>query len=205
MPPEVPSLDDAGIVIPLRSFVFGKARLADRLDAPARADLARSMADRVVDAAGRRPIVVVSSAPEVVEWAERRGIARLDDPGSLDAAADVGREWVRARVLPRVVVVHADLPLVTSLDAVAVGGAEPLVVAVPCHRRDGTPVLGIPSAAPFCFAYGPGSFERHRAEAQRLGLELRTIDDPTLAFDVDLPDDLDAFAELSRAQGGPPT
>lgn len=205
MPPEVPSRHDAGIVIPLRSFHLGKARLADRLDVAARADLARTMADRVVDATGGRPIVVVSSAPEVLRWTTRRGIATVDDPGSLDAAADAGREWVRARGLARVVVVHADLPLVRTLDAVTGDGAAPVVVAVPCHRHDGTPVLSLPTDAPFRFSYGPGSFERHCAEVDRLGLELRTLDDPALAFDVDVPDDLDHLAELSRAPAGRPT
>lgn len=202
MPPEDPSPHTAGIVVPLRSFSLGKARLADRLDATARADLARTMADRVVDAAGPRPIVVVSSAPEVLEWAAQRRIATVDDPASLDAAADAGREWVRARRLARVVVVHADLPLVTTLDTVTSGGDAPVVVAVPCHRHDGTPVLAIPSDVPFRFSYGPGSFERHRAEAERLGLELRVLDDPALAFDVDVPDDLDQLAALLRAPAG---
>ncbi len=61
---------------------------------------------------------------------------------------------------------------------------------MPCHRDDGTPVLSVPTAAEFRFAYGPGSFRRHAAEARRLGLGLRVIRDRDLAFDVDVPDDL---------------
>ncbi|MCU1427372.1 MAG: phospholactate guanylyltransferase, partial [Actinomycetia bacterium] len=62
----------AGVVVPLRSFVDGKARLASRLDAGQRAQLVRDMANRVVDAAGDRPIVIVSNAPEVCTWAAER-------------------------------------------------------------------------------------------------------------------------------------
>ena len=155
------------------------------------------MAERVVSAAGDLPVVVVSSDPDVVAWAGRRALACVDDPGSLDGAADAGRAWVRGQGLPRVVVAHGDLPFATSLDEVAAGGAEPVVVAVPCHRDDGTPVLSVPVDLDFSFAYGPGSFARHCAEAERAGATLRIVRDPDLSFDVDVPEDLDALAQRS--------
>src|ERR1700704_4040053 len=94
----------AGVVVPLRSFASGKVRLADALDDDARRAFTRTMAERVVAAAGARPVVIVSSAPEVIAWADALGIAHVADPGSLDAAAAAGREWVRAQGLARVVV-----------------------------------------------------------------------------------------------------
>src|SRR6185437_7711923 len=102
--------DAAGVVVPLRSFALGKVRLADALDDDARRAFTRAMAERVVHAAGTRPVVIVTSAPEVIAWASDLGVSVVPDPGSLDAAADAGREWVRAQGLPRVVVMHADLP-----------------------------------------------------------------------------------------------
>src|SRR4051812_12705813 len=108
----------AGVVIPLRSFALGKARLADALDDDARRAFTRSMAERVVAAAGDRPIVIVSSAADVTAWARALGVATIDDPGSLDGAARAGRDWVRAQGLGRVVVMHADLPMATEIDAV---------------------------------------------------------------------------------------
>jgi 2-phospho-L-lactate guanylyltransferase len=180
----------AGIVVPLRSFRFGKARLARVLDDDARVALAQRMADAVIAAAGTREIVVVSSAPEVAAWCETHGLARLDDPGSLDAAAAAGRAWVRGRGLSRVVVVHGDLPFATSLDEVAGDGPAPTAVLVPDHRGDGTPVCSVPVDAPFEFAYGSGSFARHVAAAGRAELEVRVVRDPALGFDVDIPEDL---------------
>ena len=47
-----------------------------------------------------------------------------------------------------------------------------------------------PADSGFRFSYGPGSFERHVAEARRLGLPIRVVDDPTLAIDIDEPADL---------------
>ena len=54
----------------------------------------------------------------------------------------------------------------------------------------GGPVVCIPARSGFGFAYGPGSFERHQAEAVRLGLALRIEREVRLGWDVDTPDDL---------------
>ncbi len=64
---------------------------------------------------------------------------------------------------------------------------------VPCHRDDGTNVLSLPADTAFRFSYGPGSFRRHAAEGRRLGLGVRVVRDPDLAFDVDVPEDLAAL------------
>jgi 2-phospho-L-lactate guanylyltransferase len=76
-------------------------------------------------------------------------------------------------------------------------------VLVACHRGDGTPVIGLPTAAPFAFAYGPGSFARHVAEARRCGLGVRVLTDPSLAFDVDVPGDLELLAALRARSASP--
>jgi 2-phospho-L-lactate guanylyltransferase len=87
----------------------------------------------------------------------------------------------------RAVVAHADLPLATRLAWVADFDG---VTLVPDRRLDGTNVLAVPTGAGFRFSYGAGSFGRHRAEAARLGLRARLVQDPRLAWDVDLPADL---------------
>jgi len=188
-----------GVVVPIRSFAGGKARLATRLTDPARTALLESMAATVIDAAAGRPVLVVTSAPEVAAWARDRDVDVVADPGSLDGAAAAGRTWWRARGLSRIAIVHADLPRARSLDTVDPPASDDelgVVRAVPCHHHDGTPALVVPVAPDFEFAYGPGSFARHRREADRLGLTFVAVDDPTLAFDVDTPEDLDALTDL---------
>jgi 2-phospho-L-lactate guanylyltransferase len=182
----------AGVVVPIRAFTMGKARLAPALHARARADLAQQMAERVLDAAGPLPTVIVSSAPEVRAWCAERGLERVDDPGSLDAAAARGLAWCGERGLERAIVAHADLPYATEggLLRFSTDGADRVVAIVPCHRGDGTPVLAVPTDARFAFAYGPGSFRRHAESAGAARCGVRIVNDPTLAFDVDLPQDL---------------
>jgi len=66
----------------------------------------------------------------------------------------------------------------------------PGVTLVPDRRRDGTNVAAVPTAVTFSFAYGKGSFARHRAAAARLDLPVRIVEDAALGWDVDLPADL---------------
>jgi 2-phospho-L-lactate guanylyltransferase len=188
---EVVTSREAGVVVPIRAFALGKARLAERLDPEERAGLARRFAGRVVAAAGGLPVVIVTSAPEVTAWAGDLAVPTIPDPGTLDAAAVAGRDFLAGRGCARVVIAHADLPFARSLAPVAGDGPEPVVAIVPCHRNDGTPVIALPVAAPFRFAYGPGSFRRHVDEAHRLGLQVRVVRDPDLSFDVDVPADLE--------------
>jgi 2-phospho-L-lactate guanylyltransferase len=197
MVPDPPRDARAGVVIPIRAFVVGKARLSSTLPDVPRAELAQRMADRVLGAAGTLPVVVISSADEVRGWARGRRVAVLDDPGDLDAAAAAGVAWCAARGLARAIVAHAGLPRAPEAGLVrfARDGTRPIVSAVPCHRDDGTPVLSVPVGAPFVFAYGPGSFRRHAAHARAAGLGFRVVRDPELGFDVDLPSDLVALGE----------
>ena len=177
--PRHPAPPRAGVVVPIRAFALGKARLADALDPAERAALARRLAERVLQAAALLHASV------------------LDDPGTLDGAAAAGRDHFRAAGCSRVVVAHADLPYARGLDRLARDGTRPVVALVPCHRDDGTPVLSVPTASEFHFAYGPGSFRRHAAEARRLGLGLRVVRDRDLAFDVDVLVELAADLEAT--------
>jgi 2-phospho-L-lactate/phosphoenolpyruvate guanylyltransferase len=192
------AVNPTGVVVPIRAFALGKARLAEQLDPAARAALGRRLAERVVGAATGLEVLVVSSDDDVRNWARTVHVDAIDDPGSLDAAADAGRAQLRRGGCSRIVVAHADLPFATTFSGVARDGSRPVVVAVPCHRDDGTPVLSVPADLDFAFAYGPGSFRRHAAEARRLGVGFRVVRDPSLAFDVDLPDDLEVLTPTAN-------
>jgi 2-phospho-L-lactate guanylyltransferase len=196
------AVQGAGVVVPIRAFALGKVRLADHLTADARAALAVRLAECVVTAAEDLPVLIVSSDDDVRHWAAARALRVIDDPGSLDGAAMIGRAWFAAAGAARVVIAHADLPRVTTFRRVAGDGALPIVTLVPCHRDDGTPVLSLPAQGPFTFRYGSGSFREHAAEARRRGLAVRVVRDRDLAFDVDTADDL-AQLDFAAPRIGP--
>jgi 2-phospho-L-lactate guanylyltransferase len=186
----VPARWRAGVIIPIRSFVGAKERLAEVIEPDVRAEIAQRFADRVLDATAEMATFVVSDAPEVRAWASERDVEVLDDPGGLDAAAAAGVAHLAAIGFGRAVIAHADLPHARSLAPLARDAGQPVVALVPCHRDDGTNVLSIPVDAEFRFSYGPGSFRRHAAETTRLGLGLRVVRAPDLTVDVDVPEDL---------------
>ena len=176
------------VLLPVKSFARAKARLAGVLDEAARADLARTMAERVVAAAGDLPVVVACDDVEVRTWAQALGLGVAWVPGTdLNGAVAAA---VAASSYDRVVVAHADLPRARSLAPVA--EVDDGVVLVPDRHDDGTNVLAVPRLAGFEFAYGPGSFRRHLAEAERLGLPVTVLRPDDLTWDVDVPDDLAA-------------
>ena len=177
------------VVVPVKAFASAKVRLAPALDEVARRDLARQMAGVVLDAAGDLAACVVCDDDEVRSWAEARGTRVIWTPGlGLDGAVEAGIATLGAEGVAQVIVAHADLPLATDLAWVADFAG---VTLVPDRRFDGTNVACVPTDAGFRFAYGPGSFARHRAEAARLGLVTRLVADRRLGWDVDLPADLD--------------
>src|SRR5262245_30896569 len=148
------------------------------------------MATQVVAAAGPLPVAVVCDDDEVRAWAEEHGARVVWCPGrGLNGAVVDGVAALAADGVDQVVVAHADLPLATSLAWVA--DHHDGVTLVPDRRDDGTNVACVPSRSGFAFAYGPGSFDRHRAEAERLGLAVRIVRDPALGSDVAVPADLD--------------
>jgi 2-phospho-L-lactate guanylyltransferase len=178
----------AAVVVPVKAFDQAKVRLASALEPRERADLARHMAEIVLLAADPLPAVVVCDDDEVRAWAERSGARTVWCPGrGLNGAVSDGVAALRAEGVAWAIVAHADLPLATRLDWLA---DFPGVTLVPDRRFDGTNVLALPTGAGFTFSYGAGSFRRHRAEAARLDLPARVVQDPHLGWDVDLPADL---------------
>lgn len=178
----------AAVVIPVKAFHAAKLRLAPALSPDARAVLAREMATRVVRAAGPLPVIVVCDDEAVRSWATDVGATAHWTPGlGLIGAVEAGVDAAAAAGADRVLVAHADLPLATGLDHVV---GDDGVLIVPDRWNDGTNVIAVPAASGFRFAYGPGSAERHHAEAHRLGLAVHIVDDAVLGWDVDLPRDL---------------
>lgn len=177
------------VLVPVKAFAHAKVRLAPALTPEARVQLVRDMAEQVLRAAGRLPVTVVCDDAEVADWARAHGAKVAWAPGlGLNGAVERGVATVAAQGATQVVVAHADLPLATDLASVA---AFDGVTLVPDRRQDGTNVACVPSGARFRFSYGPSSFARHGAEAERLGLPLRVLREPHLAWDVDVPADLD--------------
>jgi len=176
------------VLVPVKAFDEAKARLAPALSPPERARLARHMAEAVLAAAGPLPVSVACDDADVANWAADMGASVIWTPGrGLNGAVEAGVATLGERGASRVIVAHGDLPLAVELASVADFDG---VTLVPDRRQDGTNVACVPPGAEFRFAYGPRSLDRHATETRRLGLALRVLQEPALAWDVDHPWDL---------------
>lgn len=186
------------VLIPVKAFGEAKGRLGPRLDRAERAALSRAMADRVIAAAAPLPVAVVCDDNQVAEWARAHGALVVWEPGrGLNGAVEAGISHLRRGGVRQVTVAHADLPRASDLQSVGeVGG----ITLVPDRFGNGTNVIAVPTSAGFRFSYGPGSFARHRTEAERIGLPMRVLDRPELAWDVDEPADVVPVASCATSQ-----
>ncbi|HXW39191.1 MAG TPA: 2-phospho-L-lactate guanylyltransferase, partial [Acidimicrobiales bacterium] len=190
-----PPLGPRAVLVPVKAFGDAKGRLGSALGPAARIELARAMADRVLDAAVPLPVAVVCDDTQVAAWARRRRALVIWEPGrGLNGAVEAGVDHLTAAGVVHVTVAHADLPRAADLAQV---GSDPGITLVPDRHGNGTNVIALPTGVGFRFSYGPGSFARHQIEAERLGVGVRILHRPDLAWDVDEPDDVVAAAPAS--------
>jgi 2-phospho-L-lactate/phosphoenolpyruvate guanylyltransferase len=187
------------VVVPVKRFQDAKERLAPALTPEERELLARRLAEGVGRAAGGLEVVVCCDDPSVREWAEALGHSIAWTPGrDLNGAVSDAVAELSAAGIGLAVVAHADLPFPATLVDVARRARATDAVIVADRHGDGTNVLAVPTGAGWRFGYGAGSFTRHVAEAERLGLRAVLVDDAGLAWDVDSPADLDPPPGLGR-------
>src|SRR3989440_3871617 len=101
-----------------------------------------------------------------------------------------------------ILVVNADLPRARPRDLLTLLGALPEDGLALVEAADGTTnALALASPQLFAPLYGPGSADRFRARAAKLGVPAAAADIPNLA------DDVDTLADLERLEGrlGPAT
>jgi 2-phospho-L-lactate guanylyltransferase len=187
-PPADGSLGPEVVLVPVKAFNQAKRRLGSSLADGDRVRLVRAMASHVLSACAPLPVAVVCDDDTVAQWATDLGATVLWEPGKgLNGAVEAGVARLAATGTTWITVAHGDLPRAEGLGMLAPFDG---VTLVPDRRDDGTNVLRLPAALPFGFAYGPGSFHAHRAEATRLGVPVRVLRHPGLAYDVDWPDDV---------------
>jgi 2-phospho-L-lactate/phosphoenolpyruvate guanylyltransferase len=175
------------IVVPFAGLE-GKTRL--HASRRVRAELSLAMLGDVLAAAvavGSPHVVTADAAGAAL--ARELGAEVVADPGGgQGAAVAAALEGLPEEPL---LIVNADVPCALPADLRALleaPGALALVEAL-----DGTTnALRLPAPGVFAPLYGPGSADRFRAHAGRLGLEAVSVDLPNLA------DDVDTIADLSR-------
>lgn len=146
-------------------------------------------------------IWVVSRDREVLDMAAQLGARPLNETGfTLNSALEQARSAARAAGADAILIIPADVPLVSCRDITLLAGAladgADLVIA-PDEAEQGTNALGIWLSADLRFRFGPGSFRLHCADAAWNELIVTIYRSPTLALDIDTPAHLDRFRAAS--------
>ena len=193
------------IIVPHRGLEAAKTRLAPVLDPAEREALARTLLARVlgVARAASDDIVVISPSAALGPIVEDAGARLAVQRGmGLNAGLEQARAEAMADGAPALLVLHGDLPNLSVADIGALTAAIPAaggVAIAPDRASIGTNGLAQSPADAIPFAFGSGSFARHREAAAAAGLEVAVVERPGLAFDLDTPADLARWLELGDA------
>lgn len=183
------------LVIPAKPFNQSKTRLSSTLSLSQRVGLSRHFLLRTIGLACQvGQTVVISRDRAVRQLAKQAGAWALVESGTkLNEALRQASNWVVARGDQAILILPGDLPLLTLSDLseiIKLGRQTPAAVIAPCHRLDGTNALLLRPPGLIKLAFGPGSFEKHRQAVRGIGLEPVVYHSPTVALDLDLPEDL---------------
>jgi 2-phospho-L-lactate/phosphoenolpyruvate guanylyltransferase len=193
-------------ILPIKSFGSAKQRLAGMLGNGARQALVQAMFQDVLMSLrrveGLDEIAVVTANTMAQRAAKGEGVLLLEDDlehGHSEAALIGVRHAVHAG-FDRALLVPGDTPLIDPLEVDGLlRGAEADgagLVVVPDRHGEGTNALLLNPPTAIEPAFGPGSRERHCALAEAAGIAYRVEEVPSLAMDVDTPDDLAAISEF---------
>jgi len=198
-------------VLPIKSFDEAKQRLRAELDPTPRRALVEAMFSDVLIALRRAALVdqvLVVSADNVAQRIAGGYDAMVvvdENEGHNQAAA---RGAARALELgsDRVLMVPGDCPLLrpSELDELLARPVpSPSMLVVPDRHGTGTNALVLTPPDALAPAFGPGSHDRHREHAGAAGIHVATVEVPSLALDIDTPEDLAAVeATLEQTRGG---
>jgi len=191
-------------IVPVKPLGRGKSRLAGVLTQEERLDLNSQLLTHTVDILRDIPeiehVLVVSRDQSALSLARAHGARTVQEKGApelniaLTRATMVAKSYTTRGVL----IIPSDLPMITKEDVYAMLERvqdPPVVVVAPDRRKQGTNALLVCPAGLIEYDYGPNSFERHCQGALQAGARLEICELPSLALDMDLPEDLDLVSD----------
>ena len=184
-------------VVPVKSLGASKKRLSPVLSPQERGQLTLAMLEDVLSALQTSIVndtVVVSDDLDVHDIAGKFGTIYLAQKiGGLNCAVEKATEWCIQQGAEAVLVLPADIPLLSSADVdriVKLGNRENQTVVLSSSYDDGTNALFQSPPNLIRPSFGPRSFFKHIKEAQDKGVCVRLYYSGRVAMDIDSVDDL---------------
>lgn len=186
------------IVIPFK-LEGAKSRLSSILTPEERGLLALAMLQDVIDVVTRHSYATILSLPDLDIVDVGRDVEIFEsDLGLNDALNDFLQIHARRRWPTDILIVMADLALLTEKDVIGILNCRGDVVLCP-GRRGGTNMILIRDRR-FKTCYEGQSFPKHLAFARNAGLEVSVFESFRAGCDIDEPDDVGEVL-LHKQQG----
>ncbi|HUI84673.1 MAG TPA: 2-phospho-L-lactate guanylyltransferase [Candidatus Binatia bacterium] len=191
------------LLIPFKSLLTAKQRLAEALDQQHRSRLAEAMLRDVMTAAAgvmdRVDVALVTGDLRAREMAREFGFLVIEDTRneSETTAIEMATAWCEGRGYDTTIVVPADVPLAMSHELQQVLAAAPAegAVLVPAWDRRGSNCILRRPAGIIPLRFGNDSFLPHCQAMRQGGRELRILELPGIALDIDNPLELEMLVE----------
>lgn len=193
------------IIVPHRGLAAAKTRLAPVLDDAERESLARRLLGQVLKVAHEAcgDVVVITPSQALEPLVTEAGARLVVQRGlGLNAGLEQARREALADAIDTLVILHGDLPNLSTDDVAAFLEAVPQprgVAIAPDRAGGGTNGLALRPPDAIAFRFGVGSFDAHRAAAEDAEVPIVEVHRPGLAFDLDTPEDLVRWIELGDA------
>ena len=191
-------------IVPVKPLRRGKSRLAEVLSEEERLGLNSKLLTHTIDTLREIPeieqVLVVSRDQAALSLARAHGARTVQENGApelniaLTRATIVAKQYATSGVL----IIPSDLPMISKEDVSAMLDMikePPVVVVAPDRKREGTNALLVCPVGLIEYDYGPNSFERHCISAQEAGARLEICELPSLALDMDVPEDLELVSD----------
>jgi 2-phospho-L-lactate/phosphoenolpyruvate guanylyltransferase len=191
-------------IVPVKPLRRGKSRLSGVLSQDERAVLNQYLLSHTLDTLKALPEIeqtlVISRDPAALALAREHGARTVQENGTPQLNVALARATIVAKNYASrgVLIVPADLPLITPQDIRSMlerAKEPPVVVVAPDRHHTGTNALLVCPVGLIQYDFGVGSFQRHCERARLAGARLEICELPSLALDVDLPEDLALVSE----------
>ncbi|MGW8143657.1 MAG: 2-phospho-L-lactate guanylyltransferase [Anaerolineales bacterium] len=187
-------------IVPVKPLRRGKSRLAGVLTEEERVGLNSQLLTHTIDILREIPeiehVLVVSRDQAALSLARAHGARTVQENGAPELNVALTRATIVAKrhSTRGVLIIPSDLPMISKEDVYAMLDKvkdPPVVVVAPDRKKTGTNALLVCPVGLIKYDYGPDSFERHCKRAREAGARLEICELPSLALDMDVPEDLE--------------
>ena len=187
-------------IIPIKPLKRGKSRLSDVLSQEKREELNRYLLSYTLQCLKNIKtidhIIVISHDPLALTLARNFGAKTVLENRNSNINRALHKATMAAMGInsSKILIIPADLPLLTSEDILAVikeSGNPPEIVIVPDRKKSGTNVLLINPIGTIKYEFGECSFKKHLKQAEKNKINIKICKRENLSFDLDLPEDWD--------------